>query len=1067
MNQLLRCRPPALAALLLLGLAAACGGKDTNTITEVIPACSQSYPQGKCDAGSTCASGACVVASTLCSPTNLAGTCGAGTSCLSGGCVVSTSICSPNNTAGLCEVGKSCFGGSCAASASQCSLANQAGTCAAGSTCFNGGCVASAVFCSATNPGGVCDNNKVCTSGACVLASSLCSPTNTSGSCPANNTCFLGGCVASTKLCSGTAPAGLCDVGSTCFNGGCVAAGTLCSTSNTAGTCPSGQACQGGLCAAPVIDPCKVKVYSAQPEIAVAQQASSTPAGVLTVDGLKFKDLSRDGKLDPYEDWRLNEFCRAKDLVSKLNLDQKVALMTEVSNIGSGTADGSLTLAIQTLIKDRPAGATSGGYLRQALDRVSNGLTPAQTAAFMNNLQELSESQQWGIPFVITADPSHGFSMSLNGSATGTPMAMGAASNTGGTNANNLRDLISMWPQPLGLGAINDPIISKQAGDAVRKEFRGLGLRWMLGPQADIGTEPRWARINNTFGENPVAVGAMVSAYMAGMQGDGDGGLKFGGVATTLKHFPGAGAEAGGMDSHQAVGRYNVFPGGNFLQHVYPFRAAVAAGAAAIMPCYSIFKNQWTWDPLQVGASMSKEIVTDLLKTQLGFSGMISSDWGIISKAYGVEHASAAEKGALYIKAGGHQLGLEAATGNILLALQNGLITQDEFDMAAIKILEMSFKLGLFENPYTDYATVQGHTTAWVADAHSAAIRTNAFNAQKMAVVILRNRDHGTTNGVANNNSNAYLPIDGSRKVGTTAQAIADTNNDGTINVYFDGMLKGLTAVTNGTSTPDPVTDIFGDYDYSAAASATSTPVVSTSDITKADVAIIRVVARKGAYSGLDAGVPLSFDGPFPGTSTDNEATSARVGRNKIIDALRVRDGYNRWDVATSALVAVPAANPTLKIVVVMHMDRPGIVKPFINGLLSLDDVTVSTVTTATATTGPVADFHPLVSNEANIFVAVPGANATKGVDAFLVEFGAYDRAVLDVVFNQHKPTYLAPGQTVFHYGTARLPLEIPSTDAEVAAQFEDLPADTANPSFKLGAGASSSGTGSNILSSY
>ena len=1015
MNQLQRCRPTALAALLLLGLAAACGGTDTrtNTITEVIPACSQSYPQGKCDVGSTCFNGACVGAATLCSPTNFTGTCGAGTTCLNGGCVVSTALCSASNTDGVCE------------------------------------------------------DNKVCASGACVLATSLCSPTNATGSCPANNACFLGGCVATTKLCSSTAPTGLCDVGTSCFGGTCVPSGSLCSTSNTAGTCPSGQACQGGLCAAPVMDPCKVAVYSVQPEIAVAHYASSTPAGVLTVDGLKFKDLSKDGKLDPYEDWRLNELCRAKDLVAKLNLDQKIALMTEVSNIGSGTADGSLSPAIQTLIKDRPAGATSGGYLRQALDRVTNTLTPLQTATFMNNIQELSESQQWGIPFVVTADPSHGISMNIDGSTTGTAMAMGAASNTGGTGARNLRDLISMWPQPLGIGAINDPNITKQAGDAVRKEFRGLGLRWMLGPQADIATEPRWARMNNTFGENPVAVGAMVSYYMAGMQGEGDGGLKFGGVATTLKHFPGAGAELQGMDSHTFTGRFNVFPGNNFLQHVYPFRAAVAAGAAAIMPCYSIFKNQWTWDPLQVGAAMSKEITTDLLKTELGFSGMISSDWGIIGKAYGVENASAAEKGALYIKAGGHQLGLDAASASIQLAFQYGLITQAELDNAVTKILEMSFKLGLFENPYTDYTTVQGHTTTWTSYVHGTEVRTNGFNAQKLAMIILRNRDHGTTSGVANNNGNVYLPIDGSRKIGTTAQAIADTNNDGTISVYFDGINKSIVGVTSGTSTPDPVSDIFGDYDYTSAGNASSTPIAATADITKADVAIIRIVARKGAYSGLDAGVPLSFDAPFPGTLSDGDAINARASRNKIIDALRVRDGYQKYDPVASTFSAVAATNPTLKIVVVMHLDRPGIVKPIINGLLSLDDVTVPTGTTASATGGAVPDYHPLFSNESNLFVAVPGANATSGVDAFMVEFGAYDRAVLDVVFNQHKPSYLAPGQTVFHYGTARLPIEIPSSDAEVAAQLEDVPADTANPTFKLGAGASSNGSGANILSSY
>ncbi len=419
----------------------------------------------------------------------------------------------------------------------------------------------------------------------------------------------------------------------------------------------------------------------------MARGPTSTPAGVLTVDGLQFKDLSRDGALQPYEDWRLAELCRARDLVSRLTLAQKIGLMTETSNVGSGTTDGSLSTSVQN--------AVVAGFTRQALARISAALTPAQTATSFNNLQELAESQPLGIPFVLTADPSHGFSMNLNAAGV---MAMGGSINTGGTGASNLSALISQWPQPLGLGAINDPAIARQAGDAVRREFRGLGLRWELGPLADLATEPRWARVSSTFGENPVAVGTLVKAFMEGMQGVGDGGLKRGGIATTLAHFPGAGANQRGMDSHVTVGRYNVFPGNNFLGHVYPFRAAVAAGAAAVMPCYSIYRNQWTWDPLQVGAASSREIVTDLLGTELGFSGLVTSDWGVIAKAYGVENASAAEKGALFIKAGSHQLGQESAAVSIQLAFDAGLISAAEPDgaVADVAIIRIVARKGTY-----------------------------------------------------------------------------------------------------------------------------------------------------------------------------------------------------------------------------------------------------------------------------------------------------------------------------------------------------------------------------------
>ena len=1073
MSRTLKCSSTALAAL-LVGTLAACSGTNT-TVTNQVPACSQSYPSGTCDAGSSCVSGACVVTSTLCSPTNKNGTCSAGTTCLSGGCVVTSDLCSTGNVVGICPAGNVCNAGTCASTTASCSSTNTSGTCSSGSTCFSGGCVTTSNLCSTTNTQGICASGQECFNGACVTDGSLCSSTNITGFCAQGSSCFGGGCVANSNLCSSTVPNGLCAVGQTCAQGACAATSSLCSSSNLTGSCAMGQTCTSGACVGTPIDPCTVQVYTAQPEIAVAKNASSTPAGILTVNGLNFKDLSKDGKLDAYEDWRLSDICRAKDLTAKLTLAQKIGLMTEVSNIGSGSIDGGVPINVASLITDTLIDGGTPQYVRQALDRVAtsiNGtpLTAALTATYMNNIQELSESQQWGIPFVVTADPVNGFAMNVYNTVvdggTGTladggtgqinimvsNMGMGAGSNSGGTGNGSLNGLISQWPQPLGIGAISDPVVAQQAGDAIRQDYRGLGLRWMLGPQADIATEPRWGRVQNTFGEDPYAVSSMVTPFMNGMQGQfgTEGGMKHGGIATTLKHFPGAGAEAGGLDSHSALGRYNVFPGNNFMQHVYPFRAAVAAGAAAVMPCYSIFKGQYTYDPLQVGAADSKELMTDLLRNTLGFNGLITSDWGVIGKAYGVENTSTVQRGALFIQAGSDQLGAESAAGNIQLAFQTGLITQAQLDNAIQKILEMSFKLGIFENPYTDYATVQNHTTTWTANVASVQSRTNGFNAQKMAMVILRNRDH-LSNSISS--TFQYLPIDGARKL-TGTQAVDDTNNDGKIEVYFDGITKSITGNSTlaGTGPSDTLSDIFGDYDYTSAGNASSTPIV-VADINTADIAIIRTVARKGSYSGLDASIPLSFDAPFPGLSNDNEGALAKLSRNKILDALRVRDGYQQWNAATSAYVAVAAKNPTLKIIVFMYMDRPAIIKPFVNGLVTLNDDNVNHGTV----TAP--DYYPLVSVDANINPLAANLSAgtavTKGVDGFVVEYGAFDRAVLDFVFNLHKPTYVPNGGTVFHYGFARLPMEIPSTDAAVAAQFEDVPADSLYPTFPLGAGGS------------
>ena len=131
---------------------------------------------------------------------------------------------------------------------------------------------------------------------------------------------------------------------------------------------------------------------------------------------------------------------------------------------------------------------------------------------------------------------------------------------------------------------------------------------------------------------------------------------------------------------------------------------------------------------------------------------------------------------------------------------------------------------------------------------------------------------------------------------------------------------------------------------------------------------MLRITARKGAYFGLDAGVPLSFDGPLPSGSTDSTIAPAIKDRNRVIDLFRARDGYT-----DSTGAAVAATNPTLKIVLVVHIDRPGIVKPFINGLVTLDE------------TPGVAGSYPLVSNEANVnaTVVTTGTHGA-GVDAVL-----------------------------------------------------------------------------------
>jgi beta-glucosidase len=718
----------------------------------------------------------------------------------------------------------------------------------------------------------------------------------------------------------------------------------------------------------------------------------------ITVEGLKFRDLNGNGALDKYEDWRYSSICRAKDLVTKMTVPQKVGLMSEGSSIGGGNKEGVI---------DSAADAIAFQQRRQSLIRFS-AITGEDYAKYMNNIQAMCEGLPLGIPLATTADPVHFVTQSTT---------------SAGAQSLSTTSTISQWPNPMGFGAINDENVTWQYGDTVRREFRAMGFTWQLGPMVDIATEPRWARFITTFGDNPQAVAKHGAACIRGFQGSD---LRTG-IAATMKHFPGAGPDDDGKDSHNAYGRWNVFPGDNFEAHQIPFIAAIDAGAAAVMPCYSIFKGQYEYDPDQVGAATSKGLITDYLKNTLGFDGMVTGDWGVISKGFGLEALDYAERAAWFVKAGSHQLGSDSHT-NIQNAFDQGLLTEAEIDGAAVKILEMSFKLGLFENPYANPAAAK-------AEVRSLANMQAGFDAQKKAVVLLKNG--GNTNAaripiLATRYADAGSPGNGTPDDG---EFVADADKDARIEVFFDGVNDHLAG-------DDQYSTIFGTgYDYTAPVAGTTgnagyaLPIVEAASAETADVAILRITARKGNYSGLDAGVPLSFDWKYPGFQNDSNGAAAVKDAQKVIDLFRIRDGYK-----DSTGAAVAAKNPSLKIVLVMFMDRPSPVRAFVNGMKSLDELP------------SLPGSYPSVSNQANINQAAVSttvytpAEAHAGVDSFLVEFGAYDRALLDVLFGKNP----IAGWT---YGLARLPVEIPSSEEEVMAQFEDVPSDTVSPIYFEGAG--------------
>jgi beta-glucosidase len=425
-------------------------------------------------------------------------------------------------------------------------------------------------------------------------------------------------------------------------------------------------------------------------------------APLLTIDGLTFKDLNRNGKLDPYEDWRLSADERTRDLVQRMSLEELAGVMVHGTLPSSG-AMASLgggreydLAKVHQMIEEQ--------HVNSFITRL-NG-TAQLLAAQNNEVQAIGEASRWGIPVTISSDPRHHFQQVLG------------ASVQGGT--------FSQWPEPLGFAAINDAQLTRRFGDVVRQEYIAVGIWESLAPQADLATEPRWPRVNGTFGEDAETAKRMVEAYVAGVQ-NGEDGLKPGSVITVVKHWAGYGAAKDGWDSHNSYGRFASFAGHNFAEHLIPFTGAFNAHGGGVMPTYSVLQGDVVVDgkPLeQVGAGFNRQMLSELLRDRYGFSGVILSDWAItndcpeacrngaptgtkptprdIGLPWGVEDLTKVERFAKAINAGVDQIGGTEESSFIVEDVHAGKISEARVREAASRILRQKFELGLFEQPYVD-----------------------------------------------------------------------------------------------------------------------------------------------------------------------------------------------------------------------------------------------------------------------------------------------------------------------------------------------------------------------------
>jgi len=679
--------------------------------------------------------------------------------------------------------------------------------------------------------------------------------------------------------------------------------------------------------------------------------SSESGIQILIVNGKKFKDLNKNGKLDKYEDWRLSADERAKDLASKMSVEQIAGLMlysrhqalpAPVDGYRAGHYNGKLypeSGAKPWQLTDEQKAFLKEDNLRHVL--ITSVETPEVAALWNNQMQAFVEGIGLGIPSNTSTDPRHTANVTSEFNA-----------GAGGT--------ISMWPDGLGMASTFDPKIVEQFGQIAAKEYRALGIATALSPQIDLGSEPRWYRISMTFGESPALTRDMGRAYIDGFQTSyGKDEIKDGwgykSVNAMVKHWPSGGAEEGGRDGHWAYGKFAVYPGNNLQQHIDPFINGAfklkgkTSKASAVMPYYTITFDQDKKYNENVANGYSKYIITDLLRDKYGYDGVVCTDWLVTGeegktpnlfagKPWGVENLSIDERHYKAIVAGVDQFGGNNDKKPVLAAYEMGIkefgetFMRARFERSAVRLLKNIFRVGLFENPYLNVE----ETKAIVG---SPDFMKAGYDAQLKSVVLLKNKA-------------SVLPLREKKTV--------------FIPKIYTASSKDWWGVASQPKLEYPVNlELVKKY-YNV-----------TEDPSKADFAIVFVTSPQSLEGGYDLKdrqngsngyVPISLQyGTY--TATEARAKSIAAGDQVIDPTIKDRTYKNK---------TVTAAN-TMDLRTILDT------KDMMNGKPVIVSVTAN---------------KPMIFNEFE-----------KQVDGIVLNFGVSSQAVLDIISGKTEPSGLLPVQ--------------------------------------------------------
>jgi len=652
-----------------------------------------------------------------------------------------------------------------------------------------------------------------------------------------------------------------------------------------------------------------------QPKGAKLGYSPTSGVKIIKEADLSFKDLNRNGSLDKYEDWRLSAEERAKDLASKMSVEQIAGLMLYSSHqaipareagFSRGTYDGKPfkeSGKVASDLSDQQKEFLIKGQVRHVL--ITTVESPEVAAMWNNNAQALIEGNALGIPINTSSDPRH--------------TAVAKTEYDAGSGGK-----ISMWPEALGLAATFDAQLAERFGAIAGKEYRALGITTALSPQVDLGTEPRWNRINGTFGDDPRLAADIGRGYIDGFQtSKGKDEIKdgwgFSSVNAMAKHWPGGGPEEGGRDGHFAYGKFAVYPGKGLKHHLIPFTEGAfklkgkTKAASAVMPYYTISDGIDTVYHENLGNGFSKYIINDLLRKKYGYDGVVCTDWGITGaegqfldefrgKPWGLEKLNEAERHYKVIMAGVDQFGGSNSMNPILDAYQMGVKGHGEkfmrtrFEQSAVRLLRNILRLGIFENPYVDVNT----TKAVVGNPE---FMKTGYETQLKSLVLLKNKSN-------------VLPIQGRKTVFIPKRTIPASRD------WF------------GNMTPEKIEDPIS-------ASLAKKYFDVTEDPSKADYAIVFVSSPEGGtgYSredrlkGGNGYIPISLQ--YGTYTAANARQKSLAAGDPVIDSTITDRSYKGKSITAANVSDLNLILDTKKrmngkpVIVVISISKPMIFKEF------------------------------------------------------------------------------------------------------------------------------------------